>query len=408
MTKFVKMSLVAAVAVTGLSTTSFAQPLEEAIKNVDVSGTVVYRYNDYEDQARGSKASAAGDSDSATNNYKIAVNVSSKVNDDITANTRFIIGSDNGEASLGTSNASDTNVNVQLSEVNFTYTGVQGLSLTVGKQGIATPWTVARDSMGNETTGTGALAVYSAGPVTLVGAYFNQTNIGKTLDGEVSADISSLYGEVGSEDIYVLGAMASFAGITLDAFYANLDNEFDSYTIGVNGSFDLGAVKLSPFARYSQLDPDSDSNANTLIGLMSDAANANEDQKLWQLGLTAEMGIFEGFVAYGESGNNGGLVFLDSGSATNMDYHWRVTADGSADTEYLYVHATAQVTDKINVGLFYSEADYKTANDVDEIYGKVSYQMSKNFSTYVQFGELSVQNSDEDGSMGRLNVQYTF
>ncbi|QKF80924.1 major outer membrane protein [Halarcobacter ebronensis] len=382
MTKFVKMSLVAAVAVTGLSTTSFAQPLEEAIKNVDVSGTVVYRYNDYE--------SKAATNNNATNNYKMAVNVSSKVNDDITANTRFIMGKDGttDAVGLGTSTDGDASVNVQLSEVNFTYTGVQGLSVTVGKQGIATPWTVARDSMGDEQTGTGVVAVYSFGPATLVGAYFNQTNFN-----------SAETGLSGSKDIYVLGAMATFAGITLDGFYADLDDNFDAYTIGVNGSFDLGAVNLAPFARYSQLDPE---------GAAATALGTTEDQKLWQLGLTATMGIFEGFVAYGESGSNGGLVYIDSGAATNMDYHWRVTADGSADTDYLYVHATAQVTDKINVGLYYSEADYKTANDVDEIYGKVSYQMSKNFETYVQFGEYSVDGSDADGSMGRLNVQYTF
>ena len=45
MKKIVKMSLVAAVAVAGL-TAANAKPLEEAIKNVDVSGTVVYRYED--------------------------------------------------------------------------------------------------------------------------------------------------------------------------------------------------------------------------------------------------------------------------------------------------------------------------------------------------------------------------
>ncbi|MBK6547691.1 MAG: major outer membrane protein [Arcobacter sp.] len=44
MRKISKISLVAAVAVAGFSTAN-AQPLEEAIKNVDVSGSVVYRYD---------------------------------------------------------------------------------------------------------------------------------------------------------------------------------------------------------------------------------------------------------------------------------------------------------------------------------------------------------------------------
>ena len=46
MKKIAKLSLVAAVAVAGL-TTANAQLLEQAIKKVEVSGSVVYRYNDY-------------------------------------------------------------------------------------------------------------------------------------------------------------------------------------------------------------------------------------------------------------------------------------------------------------------------------------------------------------------------
>ena len=48
MRKISKISLVAAVAVAGFSTAN-AQPLEEAIKNVDVSGSVVYRYDNFDD-----------------------------------------------------------------------------------------------------------------------------------------------------------------------------------------------------------------------------------------------------------------------------------------------------------------------------------------------------------------------
>ncbi|RXJ75795.1 hypothetical protein CRV03_11270 [Arcobacter sp. F155] len=391
MKKFAKMSLVAALAIAG--TAASAQPLAEAIKNVDVSGTVAYRYNDYEDQAQGKKsennaALASDRSDSATNNYKIAVNLKSKVNDDVTANTRFIIGSETDAAILGTSNDGDANPSVNLTEVNFTYTGIANTAITLGKQGIATPWTISRDAMGDEQTGTGILAQYSAGPVTLVGAYFNQTNFD-------AAETSTTLATDGSENIYVLGGVASFAGITLDAFYADLQDTFDAYTIGLAASYDVSSVKLSPFARYSSLDLD----------------NSSNDNALWQLGLGAKLGIFSAFVAYGESDDEGGNVYIDSGAQTNMDYHWRVTADGSADTEYLYVHATADVTDKVNVGLFYSEADYKnstTGDDTNEIYVQAKYQMSKNLATYVRLGELDVDNSDEDGSMGRLHVQYSF
>ncbi len=43
MTKMIKMSLIAAVAVTGMTSAANAQNLEDAIKGVDVSGYVDYR-----------------------------------------------------------------------------------------------------------------------------------------------------------------------------------------------------------------------------------------------------------------------------------------------------------------------------------------------------------------------------
>lgn len=261
------MSLIAAIAVAG--TTASAQPLAEAIKNVDVSGTVVYRYNDYEDNAIDrDPTDPTSTRSSATNNYKVAIDLKSKVNDDVTFNARVQAGANDstGEAVLGTSNSPDSNLDVELSEVNFTYTGVNNLALTVGKQGIATPWTLHRDALGNEQTGTGAVAVYNAGPVTLVGAYFNQTNLdssdaGKTLNDPTDGVPGTV---TGAEDIYVLGAMATFSGVTVDAFYADLADIFDSYTLGVAGNFDLGSVALSPFARYTSLDLDDAANDNAL------------------------------------------------------------------------------------------------------------------------------------------------
>ena len=76
--KFAKLSLVAAVAVAGF-TTANAQPLEEAIKNVDVTGSVVYRYNDYNNDVKGKESGQ-------TNNYKVALGLASKVNDDVKFN----------------------------------------------------------------------------------------------------------------------------------------------------------------------------------------------------------------------------------------------------------------------------------------------------------------------------------
>ena len=72
MRKISKISLVAAVAVAGFSTAN-AQPLEEAIKNVDVSGSVVYRYDNYDNSER-----ATNQSHTDVNRYKIGPHISCK------------------------------------------------------------------------------------------------------------------------------------------------------------------------------------------------------------------------------------------------------------------------------------------------------------------------------------------
>ena len=84
MRKISKLSLVAAVAVAGFSTAN-AQPLEEAIKNVETSGSVVYRYDNSQNDVATSNQSRD------TNSYKIGLNLSSKVNDYVKFNSRFLI-----------------------------------------------------------------------------------------------------------------------------------------------------------------------------------------------------------------------------------------------------------------------------------------------------------------------------
>jgi hypothetical protein len=388
--KITKLSLVAAVAVASL-TTANAQPLEEAIKNVEVSGTVAYRYNDYEEN----NSSKKGDS-STSNNYKAAINLGTKVNDDVKFNSRFIAGNKTnaGEVSLNTQSDADSNVDTFLSEVNFSYTGVQNTIITVGKQAVVTPFTVSRDSIGNESTGTGIVAATHYGDMlSLTGGYFNQTNFNNNDGGLGTLN--------GSEGFYYVTGTLAYAGATLDATYADLQDKFDAYTVGLAGNYELSDLKLSPYARYSSLDLDSTSDKNTL----------------WKTGIQANLGIFGAYLAYGETNKDGGAVGLDGSSDSGMDDHWRVTLSGIKDASAIYASVDAQVTDKVNVALKYSDIDVgdknTDKNDQNEIYLQTKYAMSSNLSTYVRFGQYEVNNyyganDDLKSTMGRLHVEYSF
>ena len=108
MKKIAKISLVAAVAVAGL-TTANAQQLEQAIKGVEVSGSVVYRYNDYNNDTNysGVKTTGTGGAENGVstknngtnsysdNNYKVGLNVAAPVNEFVKFNSRFLVADDN-------------------------------------------------------------------------------------------------------------------------------------------------------------------------------------------------------------------------------------------------------------------------------------------------------------------------
>ena len=394
--KITKLSLAAFIALGSISCAN-AQNLEDAIKNVEVSGTVAYRYNDYEETNKLKK-----DDSSSKNIYKAAINLNSKINDDVKFNSRFIAGeqSNAGEKVFDTQNQGDSNVDVFLSEANFAYSGVQNTIFTLGKQGINTPFTLSRDSMGNESTGTGIVAnTYFKDIATLSGGYFNQTNFNSNKDVfNGSTDPVQLDGA--KDFAYVTGTV-TFADTTLDATYADLKDEFDAYSVGLTGAYVIEQLKLNPYARYTSLDLENTDKKNTL----------------WKTGIQANYGIFGAYVAYGKTNKEGGQVSVDASSDAGMDDHWRVTLTGISDASALYAAVDTQVTDKINVALKYSDINTglrSNATDHSEIYVQGTYKMSSNLSTYLRLGQLKVDNfytadnSDLKSNMGRLNVQYSF
>ena len=423
MKKIAKLSLVAAVAVAGL-TTANAQPLEEAIKNVDVSGSVVYRYNDYNNNE--------GDTTGNVNHYKVALNLSSKVNEDVKFNSRFIVGgADSGFATLDSSDTGDQNVDVTLSNAYFGYTGIANTTVNVGKQGLTTPWTVAVDSDGNEQTGTGILALSNVGPVTLAAAYFNQTNLNNSLDASIGGFAekagdtiapTAVKGAVldGSEDIATVGVIGVAGPVTLDGWYLDAQDKFDSYTVGAKSSLELSGVKVGVDARYASLSFDKDV-AVALKNVVSANGQAEEDNSMAKLVLTADAGLIDGKLAYAMTGKEGGLTALDIDATTTL-LGWNMTSNGKADADYIQAVVGVDILSNLNLSANYGIMEYlAAANDTteveeEEVYAQLLYKMSKNLTSYARFGTYTKEVSEvgtasqdiNDDTRGRIQVEYTF
>lgn len=399
MKKIAKLSLVAAVAVAGL-TSANAQPLEEAIKNVDVSGSVVYRYNDYNDNDLDSQANPS----SSTNYYKVGVNLSSKVNDDVKFNSRVLVADDSGdfaEGGLDTQSGNDANPTLSLSHANFAYTGIMNTTVTVGKQGLTTPWTVALDSDGNEQTGTGILALSTVGPVTLAGAYFNQTNLNNS--GDVKGTLNSLANtNAGNNDIATVGAIATLGAVTLDAWYLDMNQVFDSYTVGAKVADEVSGIKLGGEARYSSVNADD---------LTTDNAGG-------KIVLTADAGLVDAKVAYGWTDKEGGIVALDRDATTSL-IGWNLWLNDKTDADYWQAVLGFDILSNLNLSANYGNLQYspRATSDVEqeEVYAQLLYKMSKNFSTYIRYGTYTMDTTtstgnteNNDDTRGRLQVEYTF
>ena len=408
MKKIAKLSLVAAVAVVGF-TSANATPLEEAIKGVETSGSVVYRYNNYDNDV----TTPTSDND-ADNNYKIGLNLASKINEDVKLNTRFIVGSETtgSFATIDTANA-DEQADVSLSNVYFGYTGIQNTTVNVGKQGLTTPWTVAIDSDGNEQNGTGILALSTVGPVTLAGAYFNQHNVDASTDAKVS-NIGSLNSGTplvgvlkGDESIATVGAIAPVGPVTFDAWYLDLQETFDSYTVGAKSSLDFSGVTLGLDARYASL---------TLDDSVANALSVDDANSIAKIMLTAKMGIVSAKVLYAMTDEDGGLTALDNDAVTTVN-GWSTTVNGKADADYWQTSLGLDILSNLNLSANYNNLQYVNASAQDlteeELYAQLVYKMSKNLSSYVRVGTYTKDNDTtntaiNDDTRGRVQVEYTF
>ncbi|MDX4065160.1 major outer membrane protein [Aliarcobacter skirrowii] len=399
MKKFTKLSLVAAVAVAGL-TSANAKPLEEAIKDVEVSGSVVYRYDEKDN------SKAAGNQTNADNNYKIGLNLSSKVNDYVKFNSRFVVGgADSGFASLNSSTNNDQNVDVTLSHAYFALTAIPNTTVNVGKQGLATPWTVANDINGNEQTGTGILALSNVGPVTLAAGYFNQTNLDKSGDHPLTGGVYN----IGTKDIATVAAIANIVDVAqVEAWYLTMQDQFDTYTLAATSKLDLAEnAKIGLEARYVNLELDN----KNVLGLTGDA----KKNDMFRLAVDGKVGIVNARIAYTNTGKHGGLTALDN-DAKNTSLGWNLSSNSIQDAEYLQLALGADILENLNFTAHYGSLESKeSAADTErsEIYGQLTYKMSKNLTTYVRYGQNEVKTKSTgvksvDQDRGRIQVAYTF
>lgn len=469
--KFLKLSLAASVALGALSTASFAQPLEEAIKGIDVSGYLRYRYNDdrYDNGNGDVSGSSANHQWRAVADFKTPVVNNIALNFGVWYNNQNNVnhgkGVNDGTAPggfTGTGLGSGSDGEFGVREFYATITpDSTATTIKIGKQLLDTPVTNAYDG----DRGTGILALNSDIPnLTLAAAAFdswsiNELNVsnrypaghpqaGNVIPGEYtnSPELSvdkPLYALAG---IYGVDTNYGRFGGQLWGFY--IDDAVDALVFGeLSWQGSLLRAKLQ--YTYAALNNDEDSVFTTLYGtgLSPRKANIAESNDMFvieagadfrndfQLPLNVTLGYITNFadgtaVALEDEGSNvsrkGKIWWQNAGTGISTSAlrgygNWGFGTEQEINVFYAGVDYSF-IDERLNVGLEFAwgENDISNANggriqkvEFTEITPTISWKHSKQLtlSTFYAFLNNSYDTAntpDRDRNRFRVEAKYSF
>ncbi|EMB5527229.1 major outer membrane protein [Campylobacter coli] len=241
--KLVKLSLVAALAAGAFSVAN-ATPLEEAIKDIDVSGVLRYRYetsNEWSDINGVAQNEGSGISGKQDHKYRAQLNFSGAIADNFKAFVQLDYNAKDGGygANNGSTTRSDSS-KLNVRQLYLTYTDENvATSVILGKQQLNTIWT---DNAIDGLVGTGVKVVNnSIDGLTLaafaVDSYNNDEQAGDL--GTVLNFNENLYGAaaIGSYEVFngQLNPQLWLAYMTDNAFFYAVDAAYNTTIFdGVN------------------------------------------------------------------------------------------------------------------------------------------------------------------------------
>jgi predicted porin len=377
MNKLVKMSLVAAVAVSTLN----AGSLEEAIKGVDVSGDISIGYNNYDQKEGTAQAVKTNESE-----YDFYIKAVVPVNDNIT----YTASAENDYApTIDAQGVNNVERTLYLKESYFTYAN-GGVTVMAGKQGVKTPWT-------SSVRGSGVVGMYNAGPVTIAAAHFENVTLLPT------------------DSVSAAALIGSFAGVNA-SLWAVDTSAGDGYSIDVNGKI---MDMVSYDVRHTTFEKDAEP------GIRQD------EFELTKIVLGAAVGPVNLTLGYGMTNdvNNGAKRNEDKahGVALNKDngesadlYMDQARLDDLNDAKAWVIGASMPVG-AWTFGAMYLDAESDDVlgeivptftADVTELNVTVKYAMSKNFSITGLYSDYELDATgiaaDKEDKRMELSLNYSF
>ncbi|EAJ4186789.1 major outer membrane protein [Campylobacter coli] len=415
--KLVKLSLVAALAAGAFSVAN-ATPLEEAIKDIDVSGVLRYRYetsNEWSDINGVAQNQGSGISGKQDHKYRAQLNFSGAIADNFKAFVQLDYNAQDGgygknNGSTTRSYAADNSSTLNVRQLYLTYTNENvATSVILGKQQLNTIWT---DNAIDGLVGTGVKVVNNSIDGLTLAAFavdsYNSDEQGGEL-GSVLNFSENLYGAaaIGSYEVFngQLNPQLWLAYMTDNAFFYALDAAYNTTIFdGVNWTLE-GAYL-----------------GNSLDNELKDLGNGNGN--FFALNGSIEVNGWDatlGGLYYGkkdkttvtvieDQGNLGSLlageeIFYTNGSKLNGDTGRNI---------FGYVKAGYTFNETVRVGADFVYGGTKTENhsggDKLEAVARVDYKYSPklNFSAFYSYVNVDKDTDSTHHDAVRLQALYKF
>ncbi|EJG9895445.1 group 3 major outer membrane porin protein PorA [Campylobacter coli] len=425
--KLVKLSLVAALAAGAFSVAN-ATPLEEAIKDIDVSGVLRYRYESGRFGKDLNLENAYLNSSKQEHKYRAQINFSGAIADNFKAFVQLDYNAKDG--GYGANSVSNTKTSLNVRQLYLTYTNEDvATSVILGKQQLNTIWT---DNAIDGLVGTGIKVVNnSIDGLTLAAFAIDSVNTDEQGDGVffkngnfTNAGENSPYLDW-SQNIYGAAAIGSYevfngqlnpqlwlAYMTDNAFLYALDVAYNTTIFdGVNWTLEGAYLGNSLDNTLDDYYAGGSANGN-FFGLRGSVEVNGWDATLGGLyyGKKDKVTV----TVLENQGNIGSLlageeIFYTNGSKLNGDTGRNI---------FGYVKAGYTFNETVRVGADFVYGGTKTENntyvgggDKLEAVARVSYKYSPklNFSAWYSYVNVDSDNNGEgDHNAVRLQALYKF
>ncbi|AHK75395.1 major outer membrane protein [Campylobacter coli] len=411
--KLVKLSLVAALAAGAFSVAN-ATPLEEAIKDIDVSGVLRYRYetsNEWSDINGVAQNEGSGISGKQDHKYRAQLNFSGAIADNFKAFVQLDYNSKDGGygANNGSTTRSDSS-KLNVRQLYLTYTDENvATSVILGKQQLNTIWT---DNAIDGLVGTGIKVVNNSIDGLTLAAFAVDSYNSDEQAGDLGTVLNfneNLYGAaaIGSYEVFngQLNPQLWLAYMTDNAFFYALDAAYNTTIFdGVNWTLEGAYLGNSLDNERKDL---GNGNGNFF------ALNGSIEVNGWDATLG---GLYYGkkdkatVTVIEDQGNLGSLlageeIFYTNGSKLNGDTGRNI---------FGFVKAGYTFNETVRVGADFVYGGTKTKNhsggDKLEAVARVDYKYSPklNFSAFYSYVNVDKDTDSTHHDAVRLQALYKF